>query len=101
MTENEPRKKCVLETCERPAVEVPGLTVCTEHRAYFDASYERDEWTICAEDLLPLFILHAEQLGNGVLEDLLRENLERATREAKRQTEELERMSARLFPPVG
>jgi hypothetical protein len=92
MTENE----CKAPRCERPVAESEGLSFCEEHRAYFDASYEYDEWTICAKEWLPIFIKHAEALGNDALEAMFRENLERATIEAKRCKAEMDRMYASL-----
>ncbi len=91
MTENECRAGC-----GRPAPEDSGLRLCAEHYAYFDASHEYDEWAACAKELLPLFIQHAEALGNDALEEMFRENLERAKDEAARWEAELAQLSARL-----
>ncbi len=93
MTENH---ECRAPGCGRPATDSNGRMFCDEHRAYFDASYELDEWTICAKELLPLFIKHAEVLGNGALEKMLLENLERAKLEAGRCGEALARTGAKL-----
>ncbi len=88
--------ECRAPGCGRPAPAPNGYMFCDEHRAYFDASYEFDEWTVCAKELLPLFIKHAEALGNAALEEMFRENLERAKREVARWSEELARTGASL-----
>ncbi len=93
MTENH---ECRAPGCGRPAAESTGRMFCEEHHRYFDAGCQYDEWTICATELLPLFIRHAEQLGNAALEEMFRENLERAKREVSRWSEELARTGASL-----
>ncbi len=88
--------ECRAPGCGRPAPAPNEHMFCDGHRAYFDASYAYDEWTTCAEELLPLFVRHAEALGNAALEEMFRENLERAQRETSRWSEELARAGAGL-----
>ena len=70
--------------------------MCEEHLSAWDADYWFNQWSICAEKLLPPLVELAYQMGNEALEQLLREDIDRATLEAEQYKVESERLYSGL-----
>ena len=93
MGKAQPKKLCALGR-GRSATAQSGM-VCEDHQAAWDAEYLTNAWAIAAEEILPQFVGLAHLFGNDPVEEMMRENLERAKREATRWDAEDARLSVR------
>ncbi len=88
------RKSCSFPGCCQERDKDAPLGLCKQHAEAVDADWRYNAWAIAELEILPLFIEHAELLGNEMVEGILREGLARAKHEARHWHEVSERLHA-------